>query len=206
MSKHVILALTLVLSACGSTAEADDTGLATLEGGAVAQQEAATDREIDPETALLEFAACMRESGFEEFPDPQLDSDGNIEFGLRGLAETGIDPRSEEFRTARESCGQALEGLALGPGRGVQAFEDTEFQDLLIDFAACLREGGLDVDDPDFSSLGAPGQGGPGGRGLFGDSFDPTDPATQAIIEDCQEEVGFSGPGGGQGRPPEGDR
>ena len=204
MSKYAILALMLALSACGSAADAVDTGLATLEGGAVTGQGVAAEAEVDPETALLAFAACMRDSGFPEFPDPEVNADGDIEFGRRGLSETGIDPRSEEFRAARESCGQTLDGLALGPGRGVQAFEDAEFQDLLIEFAACLRGGGLDVDDPDFSRV--PGEGGPGGRGLFGDDFDPTDPENQAIIEGCQEEVGFVGPGGGQGRPPEGDR
>ncbi len=206
MNKPAIAALVLIVSACGAAAEADDNGLATLEGGAAVQGDAAPSEEVDPETALLEFAACMRDSGFPEFPDPEVGADGNIEFGLRGLAETGIDPRSDEFRTARETCGQILEGLALGPGRGGQGFEDSEFQDQLLEFAACLREGGFDVDDPDFSGVRAPGEGGPGGRGLFGEDFDPTDPENQTIIQGCQEEVGFFGPGGGPGRQGEGDR
>lgn len=206
LNKIATIVFAVILSACGTTAEADGTGLATLEPGTAAGGDVVALDEVDPETALLEFATCMRASGYSEFPDPGVDADGNIEFGLRSLAETGIDSRSDEFRAARESCGQALEGLALGPGRGGQGFDDAEFQDRLLEFAACLREGGLEVDDPDFLSRDVPGEGGQGGRGLFGDSFDPTDPAHQAIIGDCQQEVGFFGPGGGPGRPSEGDR
>jgi hypothetical protein len=203
MNRLVLVVLALVLAACGATAGADDGGLATIEGAVDSGAEVTASEAIDPEVALLELAACMRESGFPDFPDPVVDSDGNIRLGFLGPAETGIDPRSDEFRAARESCGQTLEGLALGPGRAGQGFEDPEFQDLMLEFAACLREGGLEVDDPDFSSP-APGESGPGGRGLFGGAFDPTDPANQAIIQDCQEEVGFFGPGGGPGRPGEG--
>lgn len=200
MNMPARVAMMFVLAACSGAGEADAARLASIEGSPNSGSELVADASVDPEEALLEFAACMRENGFADFPDPEVDSDGNVRIGRAGQEQPDFDPRSEDFRAARDACGQQLEGLVFGPGRGGPGFDDPEFQDRLLEFAACLREGGLEVDDPDFSPA-APGEGGPGGRGLFGGAFDPTDPENRAIIERCQEEVGFFGPGGGPGRP-----
>ena len=53
----------------------------------------------------------------------------------------------------------------------------------LLDVAQCLRDQGLDVDDPDLSD-GLAGAGGP--AGIFGAGFDPNDPANQDAIEACR--------------------
>jgi hypothetical protein len=55
----------------------------------------------------------------------------------------------------------------------------TDPQDVLLEFAQCMREHGIDVPDPDFSG------GGPGG-GLFGGEIDPDDPDFQAAQQACQ--------------------
>jgi hypothetical protein len=47
---------------------------------------------------MLEFASCMRDQGLD-FPDPQMDDDGNIS-GPAGPA----DGDGEAFSTAREAC------------------------------------------------------------------------------------------------------
>ncbi|MEO1059238.1 MAG: hypothetical protein AAFY28_20215, partial [Actinomycetota bacterium] len=71
------------------------------------------------------------------------------------------------------------------------------------EFAQCLRDNGLDVDDPDFENFGPGGGGGGGGGGLFGEGFNPQDPAVQPVIEECQSLFagGDFAPGGGRGGP-----
>ena len=72
---------------------------------------------------------------------------------------------------------QALEG---GDGQTADGGAPADnFQDAILEFAACLRDQGLDVPDPDFS-------GGGGRAGLFGGAIDPQDPEVQAAIEQCQ--------------------
>jgi len=48
------------------------------------------------------FAACMRENGLPNFPDP--DADGTL-----NLPE-GIDPDSQEFKQADKTCAEQLSG------------------------------------------------------------------------------------------------
>ena len=78
-----------------------------------------------------------------------------------------------------------LQGAAF-----VADFDLTELQDQLLSFAVCLREQGVDVDDPDFSALG----GGGGAPAIFGDRFDPDDPANADAIGVCQREITIGQP------------
>jgi hypothetical protein len=61
-----------------------------------------------------------------------------------------------------------------------------DFQDALLEFTQCLRDQGLDVDDPQFGTGGGPqfGGGGGAGGGLFGGA-DPNDPGVRAAQEAC---------------------
>lgn len=54
--------------------------------------------------AYLEFAACMRENGLPDFPDPQPGGEGGL-FG-----DAGVDRTSPEFQSALEACGDILSG------------------------------------------------------------------------------------------------
>jgi len=192
----LVLVLALVASACAGAAE-EDVGLATLEAAgddATAIAEDTAEADVDAEQALMAFSQCMRSNGFPDFPDPTLEADGSIGFGfLRGgLEDSGVDPRSEEFRTANEICFENLEGVALG--RGGEGFDETELTDTLLAFAQCMRDQGVPMDDPDLSGIG----GGPGSGVVrpFG-GIDFEDPDVQDAFETCQEEVNFVGPGGG---------
>jgi hypothetical protein len=193
----VFAAFALVLAAC-STASGSE--VASLDDTSVVADDAAddTDPAAENEKAILEFAQCMRDNGVEEFEDPDISPDGEIEFRFGGRAQSGdIDVDRETLRAAFEACQETIEGLAFGPG----AIDRSEIEDTLYEFAVCMRENGVEMEDPDFSNL-IPGQG--NGGGPFGDSFDPTDPEVQAAIEVCQEIFGggfrFGGPGGrGQG-------
>ena len=186
-----------------ATAETDQSAVepsaAQFDQEGTAEQQ--VQEEVSDEQALLNFAECMRENGLPEFPDPMVDSEGRID--LRGsFADAGIQPNSEEFRLAMDTCNHHLEGVALGRGGG--ELDQVEEQDTLLDFAQCLREEGIEVDDPDLSNF-TPGQGGGqgGGAGLFGEAFNPQDSDVQAALEVCREATGgfgAFGPGTG-GRP-----
>jgi hypothetical protein len=203
------LAALLLVSACGGVA-ADDGGLATLESGESDETTTTTAAatEADAEEAALEFSQCMRDNGVPEFPDPNFtEGGGGITVGGPDGDGPGFDPQSDEVQAAFEACGELLEGAAFGPGGG--DFDATELQDNLLAMAECLRDQGLEVDDPDLSNFG-PAAGGPppddevsasepgeGPQGqaftIFGD-LDMDDPDVQAAMETCQGEFGF-GPG-----------
>jgi hypothetical protein len=200
------LAALLLVGACGGVA-ADDGGLATLESGDSDETTTTTaaTSEADAEEAALEFSQCMRDNGVPEFPDPSFtENGGGIIVGGPDGEGPGFDPESEAVQAAFEACSEVLEGAAFGPGGG--NFDPTELQDNLLAMAECLRDQGLDVDDPDLSNFG-PAAGGPppdtadsdseAGEGpevrafsIFGD-LDMDDPDVQAAMEACQGEVGF---------------
>ena len=195
-----VAAMSLVVAACSAGSGA--SGVATLEDTAEdraaiqGQADDGTASEVTQEEALLEFAACMRENGVEDFEDPSLSADGGVGFTFRGGVD-GADIDREVIRAAMETCREELDGVALGPGGG--DFDLTEIQDQLIAFAACMRDQGVDMPDPEIG--GEPGAGGP-----FGD-VDFEDPDVQAAMEICQAEFGGEvrvpgagrGPGGGDG-------
>ena len=64
----------------------------------------------------LAMAQCLRDQGYEDYPDPVVDADGRRQrFGGRDPQELGFDPRSEEFQLARAACADEL-GVEFGPG------------------------------------------------------------------------------------------
>ncbi|MCP3974277.1 MAG: hypothetical protein GY720_07275 [bacterium] len=193
-----VAVMALVATACGGSADADD-GVASLDG--TVQLDGAVDTTVSAmseEEALLAFTACLRDAGVD-IDDPTVDSEGNLRIARpnTGAGAAGGDSNNfdrDVFRAAREQCGELLDGVALG----FRDTDRTEIEDQLLEFAACVRDNGYQIDDPDFS--GIPGQG--GGGGPFG-GIDREDPAFVAAAEACQDTLpGFArggGPGGGRG-------
>src|SRR3990170_7459146 len=74
----LLIALALIAAACGGS---EDVIVATLDDNAGAPQEnpssEADSGEVDVEAALLAFARCMRDEGFD-IEDPTVDADGNV--------------------------------------------------------------------------------------------------------------------------------
>jgi hypothetical protein len=64
------------------------------------------------ETAMRQFAQCMRSHGFPTFPDPTTDAQGRPELSW-SVSQTGIDPHSSRYQTQEDEC-QRLGGLG-GP-------------------------------------------------------------------------------------------
>ena len=182
-----------------ATADAADSAGSTESAGTSGGDDAAAP--VDDEQAAMDFAACMRDEGVDDFPDPTVGADGSVDFGVGpgaggdgGGADGGAfgDP---DFQTAAEACMPLLEGASFLPDDA----DMTELEDNLLELAQCLRDQGLDVDDPDLGDLGGQGDGGaPPAEGAnpFGAEFDPDDPAVAAAIEACQDVVGGIAPGG----------
>lgn len=204
----VVAAGCLLVAACGD----DDGGNSAtpevvIDGVAEAAEpvddggsEAGAAAEVSDEELALQFAQCMRDEGVD-WPDPVTNADGSIDLfggqGPAGAAGANADGSgAEDAQAAAEVCGPLIEGASFLPGGGGGL--DAGAQDDLLEFAQCLRDEGLDVDDPDFDNFGPGAGGGGGGAGLFGDGFDPQDPAAQGAIEACQGLFagGGFGPGG----------
>lgn len=218
MSRHRLVGLgavvVLMTAACGGSGGAG--GIASLESdpGAGTATSAATGTTVDTEQAMLDFAQCMRDQGID-MADPVPNEDGH--YSLRQVFGGGTDRQSgsasrEATRAAREACAPYLEGVTQQFARP----DATEMQDLMVEYAACMRENGVDMPDPDFASEGSGGQG-PGSRlGFNTGDYDRSDPTFQAADEACREIFGGSnlpgflggGPGGdgppADGVPPEG--
>ena len=212
-----------VSSGAGAVQGSDEAGTGTTVGDAAVDGTAAGDTgaggsaasetgagepvspdefdDLTEEERLLEFAQCMRDNGVD-FPDPVVEADGTIAFGLRpgrgagaqdgeGLQDIGRDPNLPAARTA---CDEIIEGLALGPG--AQNFDELqiELMDRLLEFAQCMRDQGVDVADPDPNAF-SPGGG--GGRPFGGLDLDDAD--VSAAFEVCQDALPTRlGRGGGR--------
>ena len=198
----LLLALGLLASACGGSDDSD--GVASLEtedtvAASVDAGDQSTD-EVDAEQAMLDLAACLRDQGLD-IEDPTVDADGNVQFGgFRGAAAEGNVDR-EAMRAAMNSCQEQLDGVVLGFGG--RDFDPTELEDTMVEYAACMRDNGYDMDDPDLSAFG-PGSGGgepgEGGGGPFG-AIDRDDPDFVTANETCGDILaGLPGSGTGPGR------
>ncbi len=196
------VALALIAAACGGGSQSD--GVASLEDDVTAPLAAGGDSstdgsvattEVDAELAMLEFTQCLRDQGLD-VSDPEVDADGNLQFGGRPGGGGGEDPDfdREAFREARTACAHILQGVSLE----FREFDRTDIEDTLVEFASCMRTNGYDMPDPDFS--GEPGSG--GGGGPFAD-IDRDDPAFVTASEACQDVLtsafGENGPGAGRG-------
>jgi hypothetical protein len=188
----LVAALGLLLAACGGD---DGTqGIASLQESTTAGDDSSTTTAgaVDPEQAVLDFAACMREHGVD-MPDPEINSaGGGIGFGFTIQGEASDQgpgaAQMQQMQEANEACQHFLEGV-------VQEFDRpdmTEMQDQMLAFSQCMRDHGIDYPDPVFSEDGGVTLVGPD-EGTGG--FDPTDPDFQAAQEACQEI--FGGPGQG---------
>lgn len=190
-----LAASALLVAACSSS---DSAGVASLEATETTVSDVLSDdAAASDEEALLEFSACMRDNGIDDFEDPTFNADGTPEFSLRG-ASSGSDADRDEMRAAFEACQDHLESLAFGPG----SVDVTEIEDTLVDFAACMRDNGFDMPDPDLSNFGERGA---EGGGPFGGRLDPDDPDFISAMEECEhifENLPFvgRGPGSGGGR------
>ena len=182
----IMLAFGLLAAAC-SSADAD-SGVASLESETpAAQTEDAAVDSVSQEEAVIAFTACLRDEGLE-VDDPVVDDQGNVRPPrLREIESVDREVADAAF----ESCSEYLEDVTFG----LDSEDRTEREDELLAFAACVRENGYDMPDPDSSTPGTPGQGG----GSFG-GIDRDDPDFQTALAACSDIFGAGAPIPGTGR------
>ncbi|MBQ1081924.1 MULTISPECIES: hypothetical protein [unclassified Nocardiopsis] len=137
------------------------TGCGAIGGDDAADPESTEEKTM--EEAMLDYAACMRDAGFD-MPDP--DSDGGM------VALPAMEEPDEEMLAAMEECDALLPVDENAPS------EEEQFEsDLMV--AECLRENGIDVEDPE--------------RGMgLAIPVDPEDDEHMAAVSSCTEEGGRS--------------
>jgi hypothetical protein len=198
----IVLAAGLLV-ACGGGDDDDASDVASLDEGS-ATTDTTTDSsgdsntsEADREQALLDYAQCMRDHGID-MEDPQMSTEegGGV---LIQQGDSGVDPESDKFQEADEACRPILDD-AMGEVE-VDPEQQAEMQEQLLEFAQCMRDHGIDMQDPTFGEDGrveiqakAPSGGG-GGDPRDDDDF-------QAAQEECNQEVGM-GPGPASSSVPE---
>lgn len=158
--------LPLALSACQSE---DPDATAT---------DAVASPTVDPEDAMLQYAACMRENGVP-MEDPQ---GGGGDRGLTLMGE-GIDP--EVVQAAEEKCGDLLE--AAMPEDGGKELP-AEQKEALLAAAQCMRDRGWNIPDPEFD----------GGRVTQriekGSGIEPGNAKFESDMQECQQDSGVEAP------------
>lgn len=140
-----------------------------------------TSENTDEKAATL-FASCMRDKGFD-ISDPELNSDGTVRWGnfKESLNEGGFNLKNDKGSDAYEECSPLLERITLADEK--KAEDEIEMQDKLLTFAQCLRDNGLEVDDPDFSE---------GSRSAMKpvvQDIKGSDPRVEEITDLCSEQV-----------------
>ena len=154
----------------GSDGSANEAG---TSDDAIAE-DATDETELTDEEMALAFVACVREAGIDEMPDPTVLSDGTVQLLPPGPQRQILaDP---DFQEAAEGCVDLIENATFFTA----APDISSIEDSLLEFAQCLRDNDVEVDDPDLSRF-VPGQ----GARIFGDGFDPQDPANADAIAAC---------------------
>ena len=136
------------------------TGCAALGGDDAADPEAGSEKSADE--AMLDFASCMRDAGFD-MPDPGPDG-GTI-------ALPALEDPDDEMLAAMEECEALLPVDENAPS-------DEERFEADLRMAECLREHGVEVEDPE------PGMG-------MALPIDLDDDEHMAAISTCSEEAGI---------------
>jgi hypothetical protein len=163
MKKTLLAAAVLAAFTVGCGTQQGGAGVASVsKTSARPSADASPTASADPQEQGRKFAACMREHGIPmEDPDP---SGGG---GMQMLTGKNIDKK--KAREAADAC------RAYSP---VKDRKDLTPQDVeqMRKFAACMRENGVDMPDPN------PDGSFPGGTAR---NFKPDDPKFQKATETC---------------------
>ncbi|MFI6299655.1 hypothetical protein ACIBEJ_49230 [Nonomuraea sp. NPDC050790] len=149
-----------VIAGCGS--QPTSAGVASVASAQPSASASATPTTTaDPQEQARKFAQCMRDNGVD-MPDP----DPNGKMGLKIDAKKVNEPA---FKKAAEACKD------LRPFRD-RADLTPEDQERLRQYAACMRENGVDMPDPDPN----------GGFGGKRPALNADDPTFKKAVEACR--------------------
>jgi hypothetical protein len=120
----VVASAALLLSACGSSSPTTTTKTS-----------------LSPQSAIskaYEFAACMRNHGVTNFPDPKVTNTGNGQ----AIAITAVGLNTPAFKTASKACAGILPTPSNADLAAEAAQRRAHTQDWLS-FARCMRNRGI---------------------------------------------------------------
>lgn len=163
--------LLVALAGCGTAPDGDQVASA---GGPASSTAPAPDQRGEHD-AVLEYAACMRDNGVPDFPDPELGDNGEAQLGL----PDGIDPAAVE--AADRECKHLM------PNGGEPKPLDPEVAAKVRAYAKCMRDNGIAKFPDPGPDGGIQIEGGPG--------LDPMSEEFKAAEEKCRTEL----PDGGRG-------
>ena len=117
-----------------------------------------------------------------------------------GLVACGDDPPASDgiATLGGEVDDASSDGETADGGAGPRDFDETEFQDAMLEFTECMRDHGVDMPDPQFDGGGGPGGGVvvaevPRGTGPRIDPesevFQEADEACRPIMEDVAPDI-----------------
>jgi hypothetical protein len=129
----------------------------------------------------------MRKNGVANFPDPTVDSNGNVQMGFG--PNSGINRDDPTVRKAFTACRSMLQ--ALRPQFTPE--QRQQLQDALLKYAQCMRANGYQMADPNFSGDG-------GGFRALG-QINRQDPAFQKADAICRPQTLGNLPFGPRGGP-----
>jgi hypothetical protein len=120
----LLASVALLLSACGSSSPASTTKTSQSFQSAV--------------SLAFKFAACMRNHGVTNFPDPTVTNNGNHQ----AIAIKVVGPNGPAFKTASKDCQGILPAPSKADLAAEAAAQQAHKQDLLS-FARCMRGRGV---------------------------------------------------------------
>jgi hypothetical protein len=154
-----LAAAVLLLGGCAGE-KAGGEGVATA-GDPTSTTSTGTNNDGDIAAQTAKFAQCMRDNGID-IPDPKVDGDGRVSFGVPGGGDEPVD--REKMQAAHEKCKQHL------PNGGEPPKLSDEDLEKMRQFAQCMRDNGY----PDF-----PDPQPDGGIRIEGDKNGDMDPESQ---------------------------
>lgn len=168
------LLLTALFLVAGCGAQAGTAGVASVsDTGAKPTASASPSTTADRAEQGRKFAQCMRDNGID-MPDPDPDGGG----GFKALPGETID--KAKLTKAMEACKE------FSPIKDRKDLNPQQIEQLRA-FAACMRENGVNMPDPDPN----------GGLSSMADSGIKRDqPAFKKALEACNDKMG--GPFGGK--------
>lgn len=145
--------LAVVASACSDDSAPPSVASLEVESSTTSPAEVESDPLADSEAAMLAFTQCLRDQGID-VGDPTVDANGNlqlppIEFTVEAeVADPNDLPDPSDFEDLIAPCEEHLAGVVMNSA----PVDTTEIEDTFLAYAACMRDNGVDMPDPDFSS------------------------------------------------------
>jgi hypothetical protein len=126
-------------------------GLVALVGAACSPDDPDdTDEGEGQEAAMVAYAECMRDFGFD-FPDPVLvDGEWRVDYD-------GIDLESADYQEAEVECERVRQEALPDSDTVDDPADRAEIEaelELMLEFAECMRDEGIDFPDPQIDDDG----------------------------------------------------